>query len=431
VGRHEGLVWLVSGAIPGDRVRVRAIRRRPRWVEAEVGEVVEPSPDRREPSCAVQPSCGGCPWMVLGEDRQRAWKRRVVVEALERIGRLGDVPVDETVASPADLAYRNKIEMAVARRDDGSVIVGFHAGRGPERVVDVERCEVMDDKAGRALAESRRFFIDRPGRDDPVLGDSRNPVRLVLRTSHETGEVLVALRGGRRPFRAARDFARRLARLDEVTGVVRLIGHAGRRGGTGIVTLAGRPWIEESLGGTRFRLPAPVFFQVNTAAARALVERVLAAVAEPAGSSVLELYGGVGVYGIALARQGARVVICEADAAAVACGRKAAHGVGNGTVRFERTDVASFLGKIEAAGSPDVIVANPPRTGFGRGVAEGIARLAPDRIVIVSCDPATLARDLKRLADYRYRIERVTPIDLFPQTPHTETLSVLQKGTSP
>jgi 23S rRNA (uracil1939-C5)-methyltransferase len=432
VSRHDGLVWLVEGAVPGDRVLVREIRRRPRLVEAEVAEVVEPSPDRRRPSCALQPSCGGCSWMVLGEAEQRRWKRQIVVEALDRIGRLGDVPVDETVASPADLTYRNKVELTIARGADGEVAVGFHSAGGPARVVDVERCEVLDAAAHRTLDEARRFFVRGPGRDDPVLGDPRDPVRLVLRVSHLTGEVLIALRSGRRPFRSARDFARRMAALDEVSGVVRLLGRPGRRGGAGVVTLAGRPWIEESLGGTRFRLPAPVFFQVNTAAAEGLVERVRASVSAGASTSVVELYGGVGVYAIALARDGARVVVCEADAAAVACGRKAARGTGVGSVRFERSDVARFLGGIEREPSPDVVVANPPRTGFGRGVADGIVGLAPERIVIVSCDPATLARDLKQLTTHNYRTTRVTPIDLFPQTPHTETLTLLtRKGTSP
>ncbi len=427
LARHEGRVWLVRGAVPGDRVRARPTRARPRLVEADVVEVLEPSAARREPDCPYQPVCGGCPWMVLDEAEQRVWKRRLVVEALERIGRFSDVEVDDTRPSPHQAGYRNKIELTVAPAADGRVSVGFHAAATPGRIVDVELCMVQDDTAAETLAEARRFFVDGAGRDDPILRSSREPVRLILRTSRHSGRVLVALRTPRGSFPGAAEFARRIFRVHGVTGVVRLIGRPGRRGGSSIVTLAGKPWIEETLGGLRFRLPAPVFFQINPEAAEELVRRVIALAAVERGSRTIDLYGGVGVYGLVLAREGAEVVICEADPAAVACGREAARQIDTRSVSFQRSDAEHFLRGAARSISPAVVVANPPRTGFGPGVAEGVAGLAPERVVIVSCDPPTLARDLRRLAEHGYRPARVTPVDLFPQTPHIETVTLVRR----
>ena len=146
-----------------------------------------------------------------------------------------------------------------------------------------------------------------------------------------------------------------------------------------------------------------------------------------AGTRAVDLYGGVGVYALALAREGAEVVVCEADPAAVACGREAAGQIDKGSVIFERSDAERFLRGAARSISPSVVVANPPRTGFGAGVSDAVAALGPDRVVIVSCDPPTLARDLRRLADHGYRPKRVTPVDLFPQTPHVETVTLLER----
>jgi 23S rRNA (uracil1939-C5)-methyltransferase len=428
VGRVSGRVWLVEGAVPGDLVRASAVRIRKSLVEARSLEILGPSPGRRPPPCPIQGQCGGCPWMVLDEAEQRTWKRRLVTDGLERIGKLQGVEVAETVPSDRDLGYRNKVELTFGREGERRLL-GFHPPRDVRKIVDVEECLLQGRTGARILASAREFFLEGEGKGEPALDVPGEPTRLIVRESRETGTVLVALRGAPGPFRSAEAFAHYLAsRHPEVKGVVRILSRPGRRGGATTVTLLGEPFLEETLGGTRFRLPAGAFFQVNTGAAERLVDLVLEAAGVSALGEVLDLYGGVGVFGLALARRGARVTAVEADHSAVECGRRAAAEAGVQGVEFVLSEVAEFL-RSPATGSrhPDVVVADPPRTGLGRGVAEAIARLGPERIVLVSCDAPTLGRDLRALADRAYAPRRVVPVDLFPQTAHVEAVAVAER----
>ena len=191
--------------------------------------------------------------------------------------------------------------------------------------------------------------------------------------------------------------------------------------------LRGEGTLDESLAGLRYRIPAGTFFQVNPAAAERLARVVLAAVA--GARHVVDLYGGVGVFGLAIARAGSHVTVIEADPAAVAAGREAVGANGLSRVRFVRAGALAGLEEMARRGaSPDVVVADPPRTGFGAGVAAATARLRPRRVVLVGCDPATFARDAAALRGAGFRLDRVTAVDLFPQTAHVEAVGVLERG---
>lgn len=431
VGRHEGRVWLVEGAFPGDRIEAIAVRSHATWIQARAVSILEPSPERREPPCSLQRWCGGCPWMPLREEAQTAWKRRIVLDALARIGGLREVPVRETVASPQSFGYRNKVELTVGRTQRGGRVVGMHAAGSASDLVDVDRCLVLDDAANRILETARRFLIDDSAGLEPALGDGGEPARLVLRRSSATAECLVALRGPAVAWPAAGRFARALVDSHpEVVGVVRLLARPGRRGGARLETLLGRPWIREQLAGTSFRVPAGAFFQINTEAAERLAGTVIDASGSP--SSVLELYGGVGVFALALARRGAPAEVVDADPDAIACGSDAAADAALAAVRFRASDVLAFLAARAAgtAPAPDLVIADPPRTGLGRGVAAAVADLAPAAIVMVSCDPATLARDVRALGQKGYEALEVVPVDLFPQTPHVEAVVRMRRSVS-
>jgi 23S rRNA (uracil1939-C5)-methyltransferase len=428
VGRVEGRVWLVEGAIPGDLVRAFAAKVRKSLVEARAAEILEPSPYRRPSPCPIQGECGGCPWMVMDEAEQRSWKRRLLLDALERIGKLQAVEVAETVPSDRDLGYRNKVELTFGRVGTRRVL-GYHPPGDDRKVVDVEVCLLEGSGGARVLSSAREFFLNGEGRSEAALVAEGHPARLVIRESRATGDVLVAHRGSPAPFETADAFARHLAsRHEEVKGVVRILSRPGRRGGATTITLLGDPFIEEDLGGTRFRLPAAAFFQVNTGAAETLVGLVLSAAGGSTPAEALDLYGGAGVFGLALARRGAHVTVVEADRDAVECGRQAAAHECLGNIAFVASDVADFL-RSSPAGlrSPDVVIADAPRTGLGRGVADGIARLCPKKVILVSCDAPTLGRDLRSLADLGYAPRRIVPVDLFPQTAHVEAVAVVER----
>ncbi len=370
--------------------------------------------------------------MVLQEADQRGWKRSLVEEALARIGKLRGITVEDCVPSERSLAYRNKVEFTLSSRG-GSRVVGFHEAGSPNGRVDVDRCLLQGDTANEVLSSARRFFLEGAGKNDPALENGRDALRLVIRHSRLDGRVLVALRGPSGPFPSAAEFARILVeRHREIAGVVRIFAQPGRRGGTRTIVLAGTPWIDESLAGIRYRLPAGSFFQVNTDGAEQLVRLVLECSAPPPGQSALDLYGGVGAFGLALARRGCSVTVVEADREAIEAGRSAARDAGLVGIRFVRSGVGVFLRDgVRRGERAALVVADPPRTGLEKGVAGHIADLEPARVVLVACDPATMARDASLLVARGYAVRRVVPVDLFPQTAHVEAVVLLERTNAP
>jgi len=426
VARKDGKVWMVEGAVPGDRVLAVPLREKPRLVEGRTVRILERSDLRREPACHLQDSCGGCPWMVLDEDQQREWKGRVVRDSLERIARLSDPPVEQVVASPRDLAYRGKVEFSMGSDEGGRTLIGFRHRLHPEKLVDVDDCKVLPAVANGVLREVRKSLGARSA-GGAVGQVGFEGGRLVLRHSVRDDNVLVIFRSQGREWSGLRPVVQRLGSLAEVAGVVALTGLPGRRGGVRSRVLAGRDHLMERLGGTLFKVPAATFFQVNPGAAAILVDQVVAmAGALESGTPVLDLYGGVGLFAWALATQGAQVTVCEADPHAVTVGRE---GIGSPRrPNFVCDDAGRYLDRVAGSRPVRVVVANPPRTGFGAGVGRKIAALEAERLIVVSCDPGTLARDLKQLMETGYELQRVVPVDLFPQTAHVETVSLLVKG---
>jgi 23S rRNA (uracil1939-C5)-methyltransferase len=336
--------------------------------------------------------------------------------------------VDEVRALPQPLGYRNKLELTLGRDGTGRPAIGFHpSGPAAAGLVDVDCCPLQADLANRVLATARKHLLERPegARSWAGMPDrGHEPFRLVLRTSRHTGQVLVALRETATPFPRAGALARELMAVHpELTGVVRIRARPGRRGGARVLPVRGKDWLTERVGGISFRLPATSFLQVNVDGAELLTGLVRAAAGPVEGKSVIELYGGVGAFAFDLAGRGATVTVCEADVDAVRCGRQAARAAGAERIRFQHTDVTAFLRACVREGRrAGVVVADPPRSGLGARVPGQIAALEPERVVLVSCDPATLARDARRLAAAGYEAGRAIPVDLFPQTAHVETV---------
>jgi 23S rRNA (uracil1939-C5)-methyltransferase len=366
--------------------------------------------------------------MPLEEADQRRWKRTLVADALRRIGR-SEVPVEEILASPRALGYRNKVEFTLGRDVAGRPAVGLHSAEPEGRwLVDVDRCPVQTDVANDVLATARAFLLPRAA-EWLDTSKASEPFRLIIRASGHDGRVLVVLRETTEPFPGADALARRLKEGHAaVAGVVRLRARPGQRGGARIIPVLGRNWIEGRVGEIPFRLPAGSFLQVNPEAASLLLELVREAAGEVEGRTVVDLYAGVGAFGIDLARRGAAVTACDADIEAVRCGRSMARRVAAGRITFRHADASTFLRRhVNEAHRAEIVVANPPRAGLGPRVAEQIANLEARRVIVVSCDPATLARDTRRLTKAGFLAEKATPVDVFPQTAHVETVLVLSR----
>lgn len=422
VGRVRGKVWLVLGGLPGDRVRARIERDRPRFVEARVEEVIESGPDRRPAACPVQGECGGCPWMPLDEAAQRRAKREIVVDSLSRIGRFRTPPVEPLAFAGDPLGYRNRVEFALARAESGARILGLHRA-GSDRVVDVSRCLLQDEEAHAILGTIRAFLLRGAGAVDPAWDDPRLEARIAIRRAPELGRSLVVVRTAGPPPPSIEGLSAVLA-AEHATlgGVVHLAGRPGRRGSARTTVFGGEDRIPERIGETTFRVPAGTFLQVNPDGASLLHARVIEEIGGAA--SLLDLYAGVGAVGIALARRGVRVLAVEADGEAVAAGREAAAEIPGISFRFVVDRVEHAVVREETiAFAPEVVHADPPRAGIGIAGTRALAALGARRVVLVACDPAALARDARTLVESGYRLTRVLPIDLFPQTAHVEAVA--------
>ena len=388
VGRLEdGRTVFVPRTVPGERVRVRLGRVKARWAEASLVEILSPSPDRRPALCERYDECGGCQLQHLPESVQREWKGRIVMEALDRIGGLGRRDAPEVVASPKSTQYRNRVSFTLRRVRGGRVIAGFHALDRPAHVIEIKgECVLPEEPIDRAWKALRRAWG--PGaRALPAGG------RLRLTLRNEPAGVSLVVSGGAKGWRPES----LLEAVPQLSGVVH------RPDAAEATTAEGEGGQDAvSLG----------FEQVNTEAAALLRAYVLDESGEP--SQVVDAYGGTGAYGRPLAERGASVIGIELDPDASAEARRDAPA----SFAMRTGPVEELLPEALPA---ELLILNPPRTGVGSEVCDVVLASPPERIVYVSCDPATLARDLSRLTE-RFEISAMKCFDLFPQTAHVETV---------
>lgn len=406
VGRlPDGRVTFVHRTAPGDQVQVRLLEAKPRWTRGRAVRVIEPGPGRRVAPCPHYERCGGCTVEHLDYQTQLAAKRRIVVDALERIARV-EVDIPPVTPSPSEFRYRNRVTFTL-RRGRTAVTAGFHELDRPDRLVDVTgACLLPEGAIGLAWAQLREAWGPAARRLP-----SGTELRLTLRATAD-GAVSLAVDGGYAP-----------GRPDElVAGVPGLRSVWHRPSGTeAYVLLAGEPVLEERWGDERIALRGDVFTQVNRGAAQRLEAHVLERALAGAPERVLDAYCGVGLYARRLEREGVDVVGIEAHPAAVAEAASAAAGS-----RFLPGMVEHRLAE---ALPVDLAILNPPRAGLDPAVVAGLMAAPPARLLYVSCDPATLARDLGRLKE-QWRVEGVLCFDLFPQTAHVETVVEMQCTTS-
>lgn len=421
VGRlDDGRVVFVQGACPGDTVEIEVVADKKRWVAARVHEIIDASADRVEPPCPYFGSCGGCQWQHIAYPVQLAAKRRIVSDALERIGGIeAQTPVAECVPSPQTYGYRNKIELVpVAGPRLG---LGFHH-LGSDVVVPIERCLLLPkahQKAPERLAGALRY----------ASGTKDLGVRRVgLRVSTATSDVEVALWTEPSAFPRS-TVATTIAQGTSASSVVRVLSKdvRGRHSATTVEVLSGKGFWRERLDDFVFAVSAPSFFQVNTAAAKHLVARALDALAPDGSDSVLDLYAGVGTFTLPLAQR-ARSVTCVEGAGSAVRDLRRNLETAQLFADVEPGEAARVVGNL---GHFDAALVDPPRSGLDGSVLAAVAQTRASRLVYVSCDPATLARDARLLADAGYRLTSVTPVDLFPQTHHVETVARFESTAPP
>lgn len=428
VARIEGMAVFVKGALRGERVDVRIehVGHSAAWGRIE--RLLEPSPRRVEPDCPYYGRCGGCQFRHMTYEEELEAKRRRVEDALRRIGGV-DLIIPVIHGADNTQRYRNKVQFPVA---DGAI--GYYQGR-THRVVDIGDCLLQPevDTACRAAVKGwmERFRI--PAYDERA---GKGLVRHLFLRTNCAGEMLccIVVNGRAVPHRDELINALRSA-VSGLAGVVLSVNT--RRTnvilGSEYRTLWGRDWLEEELCGHWFRLSVPSFFQVNRAQTEVLYRRALEFAALTGVETVVELYCGIGTISLTLAEYAKRVIGVEIVPQAVADARENARRNGLADkARFECGDAADLAAQLEQEGiCPDVVVVDPPRKGLAPEVVDTVARMGPDRVVYVSCDPATLARDVKRFGALGYVPVKAESVDLFPGTAHVETVVCLSRGTYP
>ena len=424
IARIDGQVVFVHGAVRGELCRILVMKVLKNAAFGKVTELLEPSPERREPDCPYYGRCGGCDFRHLSY-REELWaKRQRVQDALTRLGG-SDVEVEEILGAADPLYYRNKSQYPVSAGK-----VGFYRARTHD-VVDIEHCLIQKPQADAAAAALRDYMRDFavPSYDEKT---GRGLLRhLYVRTNRRGESLVCVLANGERLPHEEKLVGRLRRAVPDCVGVV--LGVNTRRGNTILGeryrTLWGADTLEDELCGLTFRISVPSFYQVNRDQAEVLYRKAVEYAGLTGGELVVDLYCGAGTITQVMAGGAGRVIGAEIVPEAIEDARENARRNGIENVEFFCGDAAQLAADFAGRGlRPDVICVDPPRKGLAPEVIAAAAQMAPQRVVYVSCDPGTLGRDVKRFAEYGYRVQRAAACDLFPGTRHIETVVLLSKG---
>lgn len=409
VGRFEGFTLFVDGALPGEKVRARVYEKKKTFARANVALPLSCSPHRTTPVCPVFGQCGGCQIMHLDYPQQLEAKRARVIDALQRIAKI-DAEVLPCIASPQQLAYRNKIQLPLGRDNQ----LGLYE-RGTHNLIAIEKCAIHC-----ALGEEVFAHIQRILKTFPKIDTLKH---ILIKTSVDTQQALVVLVTKDRA--SLMHFAEQIFKaMEAIQGVVQNINPSEGNVilGEEYQTLVGQGWIKEQLCGLHFKVSPASFFQVNPKQAQTLFEKVTEFAFLTGKETVLDAYCGVGTLSLILAKHAKEIIGIESVAAAISDAKENAR-------RNQITNAHFLCGraeeKIASLDRVDVAILNPPRKGCECSFLDALALKRPRTILYISCDPATLARDVQRLIQKGYVISKVQPLDMFPQTMHVECIVTL------
>jgi 23S rRNA (uracil1939-C5)-methyltransferase len=429
VARLDGFVVFVRRGLPGDTVRARVTKVKRNHAEALAVELVRPGARRVEAPCAHYPACGGCRFQDLAYEAQVEAKEGQVRDALVRLGGIAEPPLEPILPAESVFHYRNKLEYSFTQYPDGPTL-GFHkAGRWDE-VLEVEKCWLTTD-LGNAIRNAVREWAREEGLEAYDQGTQKGYLRhLVVREGRNTGQALVQLVTGPGERFETGYFVEVLRRFPEVRSIHWSINDTVAEV-TNLPTklLWGEDFIEEELCGLRVRVRPNVFLQTNTA----MAERLYALAGEYAGltggETVWDLYCGIGTIGLTMAPRALTVWGIEVSEESVACALENADLNGVMNAAFFAGNVGQVVQELrERSGDPDVVVVDPPRAGLAGKALRRLGEVGAARVVYVSCNPTTLASDLKTLRDdYGYRLVKAKPVDMFPHTPHVECVALVER----
>ncbi len=437
IGRVNGYTLFVKDALIGDRIEGRVIKEKKAYGYGKLLRILEPSPFRVEPLCPAALPCGGCQLQTMSYERQLQFKQDKVEGHLVRIGgfeRSGFsmepiIGMEPVPGQRRGFRYRNKGQFPFGRGKDGRIIYGFYAGR-THSIIETEDC-FLGDAAARLVLETVRSFMEEYKIDPYDEASRQGLVRHVLiRTGYHTGQILVCLVINGRELPHGRRLAERLMEIGGMTSVSCNVNRQRTNVilGSQMIHLAGEECITDRIGGLTYRISPQSFYQVNPVQTEKLYGKALEFACLTGRETVWDLYCGIGTISLFLAREAGQVYGVEVVPAAVKNARENAALNHIANVEFfegRAEEVLPEWYESHPGKAADVIVVDPPRKGCEEGLLRTMVRMAPKRIVYVSCNSATLARDLKYLCAGGYRLERVQPVDMFPMTVGVEVVCLL------
>lgn len=429
VGKYEGFTVFVKGALPTETVSVKITLVKKSYAVGALQEIIKTSAERVEPACPVYKECGGCQLQHLSYAGQLAAKREQVQAALARIGHL-DVEVLPVLGAANPWNYRNKMQFPAAMDAEGILNIGCYA-TATHSVIDTENC-LIQKKANNEIVLTVRKWMQHFGISAYNEKTGKGLVRHVMgRVGVHSGETMAVI------ITSEYDIPHRRVLIEwlkkHVPGLTAIIQNINKKN-TNIVmgnktrVIYGNPSIKDSLGALNFNISAQSFFQVNSEQAEKLYNKALEFAALSGNETVVDVYCGTGTISLYLAKHAQKVYGIEIVAPAIDDAKKNAEENGCKNAEFILGDAAVELPKLLNGGvQPDVIIVDPPRAGCEEKVLAAMARVEPQRIVYVSCNPASLARDLHYLEEHGYKTLIAQPVDMFPMTSHVETVCLITR----
>lgn len=433
VGKTDGFTWFIKDAVIGDTVRAKAMKLKKSYGYARLMEVLEPSPDRTEPACPVARQCGGCQLQAMTYEKQLEFKERKVKNNLMRIGHFEEdqIPMLPIIGMEEPWRYRNKAQFPFGTDKNGRIITGFYAGR-THSIIEQDDCLLGVEENREILAQIKAYMEEQGLRPYDEASHKGLVRHALIRKGFKTGELMVCLviNGDKLPGNEI--LVEKLRQIPGMTSISYSINQEKTNVimGKKIVNLYGPGYITDYIGAVKYQISPLSFYQVNPAQTEKLYGTALEYAGLTGNEVVWDLYCGIGTISLFLAQKAKKVYGVEIVPQAIDDARQNARINGIENVEF-------FTGKAEEVLPreyeehkvyADVIVVDPPRKGCDQVCLDTILKMGPERVVYVSCDSATLARDLRYLVDGGYEVRRVRGCDMFPMTGHVETVVLLSKG---
>ncbi len=428
IGKAEGYTLFIKDAVIGDLVEAKVMKAGKNYGYARLMQVLKPSKDRVEPKCSCARACGGCQLQALSYEKQLEFKEKKVRGNLERIGGFSDLEIEKVIGMEHPWRYRNKAQYPVGKDKDGKIITGFYAGR-THSIIPNQDC-LLGAEINETILEKVIAYMEENHVAPYDETTGRGLVRHVLiRCGYQTGEIMVCLIVNGRKLPAAEKLTDSLREIPGMTSISLNVNTKRNNVilGEEVINLWGQAFITDAIGEVKYQISPLSFYQVNPIQTEKLYETALEFAGLTGKETVWDLYCGIGTISLFLAKKAKQVYGVEIVPPAIADARKnaALNGIENAEFYVGKAEEV-LPEKYEQEGiSADVIVVDPPRKGCDEAVLQTMLKMKPERIVYVSCDSATLARDLKRLCEELYEVKRVAVCDMFPQSTHVETVCLL------